>query len=156
MFNNDIMKKLEEIGLKAASENGYELIDIEYVKEHGSWYLRYYIDKEDGVTLDDCQRVSEAISYTLDVIDPMPGSYILEVSSPGVERPLKTKRDFEKAIDSKVQIKTFEPINDKKVFIGYIKDVSDTSIMLLENGKNITIPLDKISLAKVKFEWSGE
>ncbi|RKL62069.1 ribosome maturation factor RimP [Thermoanaerobacteraceae bacterium SP2] len=145
------MKNLEKIGREAVEKRNFELVDVEFVKEAGHWYLRYYIDKEGGITIDDCQLVSEDISRQLDITDPIPYSYILEVSSPGIERPLKNDRDFSKAVGSMVEIKTYEPFENKKIFSGILKDFSE-GIVTVEDKKVFKIPKDSISSAKMKFE----
>ncbi|KRI41335.1 hypothetical protein APC20_02205, partial [Acinetobacter baumannii] len=91
---------------------------IEYKKEGSNWFLRVYIDKEDGVDIEDCGRVSEKLGKKLDEVDPIPGAYFLEVSSPGAERPLKKERDFERAVGKHVHVTTSEPIDGATVFEG--------------------------------------
>jgi ribosome maturation factor RimP len=154
LVSKDVMDKLRTIGLEAVEKRNFELVDLEFVNEAGIWYLRYYIDKDDGITLDDCQEVSKEISRKLDIIDPIPFSYSLEVSSPGVERPLKREKDFLRYLGSMVQIKTYEPIENKKVFTGILKDYSD-GVIIIEDGKDYTIPRLKISSARLKFNWNG-
>ncbi len=155
MLKNNVMEKLRKIGQETVDKKNFELVDMEFVKEAGHWYLRYYIDKPGGITIDDCQEISEEISRRLDIIDPIPCSYILEVSSPGVERPLKNEKDFIKFVGSFVEIKTFQPVEGKKVFNGTLKDYSN-GIVTLDDGKEYKIPRDKISSAKLKFKWNGE
>lgn len=155
MLNEKIFKKLLDIGNQVADSKGFELVDMEFVKESGNWYLRYYIDKTGGVTLDDCQLVSMELSKMLDEMDPIPYSYFLEVSSPGVERPLKKDKDFIKYIGSMVEIKTFEKIDGKKNFTGILKNYSNDAVTI-EDGKTYSIPKDKILAAKLKFEWNEE
>lgn len=155
MLNEKIFKKLLDIGNLVADNKGFELVDMEFVKESGNWYLRYYIDKPGGVTLDDCQLVSMELSKMLDEMDPIPYSYFLEVSSPGVERPLKKDKDFIKYIGSMVEIKTFEKIDGKKNFTGILKNYSNDTVTI-EDGKTYSIPKNKISAAKLKFEWNEE
>lgn len=149
--NEKVMKTLEKIGRDAVEKTGFELVDVEFVKESGHWYLRYYIDKQGGITIDDCQLVSEDISRQLDVVDPLPYSYILEVSSPGIERPLKNERDFLKAVGSKVEVKTYEPIENKKIFSGVLREFSEGTLVI-EGEKVFKISRDSISSAKKKFE----
>lgn len=151
MLNDKTMKKLEKIGQDAVDKRNFELVDVEFIKEGGHWYLRYYIDKEGGITIDDCQEVSEDISRKLDELDPIPYSYILEVSSPGIERSLKKDKDFKKALGSTVEIKTYEPIEDKRVFSGVLKDFSLESVTIV-NGQEIIIPRKSISSARIKFK----
>lgn len=144
------MKILEKIGRDVVEKRNFEFVDMEFVKESGHWYLRYYIDKKEGITIDDCQLVSEEISRQLDLKDPIPFSYILEVSSPGIERPLKSDRDFIRAIGSKVEIKTYQTLENKKIFKGILKDYSD-GILTIEGEAVVKIPKDSISSARKKF-----
>lgn len=155
MAKNDLLTKLWDIGHKVVKSKGFELVDMEFVKELGNRYLRYYIDKPGGITLDDCQLISVEVSKVLDDIDPIPYSYILEVSSPGIERPIKQDKDFLKYIGSYVEIKTFEKIEGKKVFTGTLEDYSN-GIVTVKNGKSYSIPGEKISSAKLKYKWDGE
>ncbi|HHX24487.1 MAG TPA: ribosome maturation factor RimP [Thermoanaerobacterales bacterium] len=155
MSNETILAKLWDLGLKAIDEKVFEIVDVEFVKESGHWYVRYYIDKPGGVTLDDCQLVSQEVSRLLDNEDPIPHSYILEVSSPGAERPLKKDEDFIKYIGSYVEIKTFEKIEGKKVFTGFLKDFSN-NVIHIEDGENYAIPKEIVSSAKLKIRWDGD
>jgi len=155
MHKGNRMDILQKIGEEAVKLNGFELVDVELVEEAGNWYLRYYIDKPGGILLDDCQLISEFISRRLDIVDPIPHSYILEVSSPGVERALKKDKDFIKAIGSAVEIKTFQSFEDRKVFSGKLKDFSN-NIVTISGEKEYNIPKDKIASAKLKFNWNGE
>ncbi|MCG0275033.1 MAG: ribosome maturation factor RimP [Thermosediminibacteraceae bacterium] len=148
------MKKVSEIGERIIGSKGFEMVDVEFVQENGSWYLRYYIDKPGGITLDDCQEVSEEISRQLDIEDPIPHSYILEVSSPGIERKLKKEEDFLKYIGSDVEIKTFEPFDGKKILTGTLVDYNDGTVVLKVDSRTINIPLEKISSAKLKFKFN--
>jgi len=152
---SDLLANLWEIGQKIVESKGFELVDVEFVKEMGNRYLRYYIDKPGGITLDDCQLVSTEIEKILDETDPIPYSYILEVSSPGIERPLKRDKDFLRFIGSLVEIKTFEKIDGKKVFTGTLEDYSD-GIVTISNGQKYLIPREKISSARLKYNWDGE
>ena len=155
MSKSDLLTKLWDIGHKVVKSKGFELVDMEFVKEMGNRYLRYYIDKPGGITLDDCQLISVEVGNVLDEIDPIPYSYILEVSSPGVERPLKQDKDFLRYIGSFVEIKTFEKIEGKKVFTGTLEDYSNGTVTI-KNGQSYSIPREKISSAKLKYKWDGE
>ena len=122
------MSKREEYESKAEAlikpvldENAFELCDMEYVKEAGSFYLRAYIDKEGGITIYDCELVSRAFSELLDKEDFIEDSYILEVSSPGLLRPLKKDRDFERKLGEKIELKTYAMTDGKKDFEGILK-----------------------------------
>jgi ribosome maturation factor RimP len=126
----------------------FELVEVEYKKEGGEWYLRIYIDKEGGITIDDCQMVSEEVSELLDKADPIDNSYIFEVSSPGIERPLKTERDYQKAMGKLVEAKLFAPMNGKKVIEGILTGYTADTVELDQNNSKIV--LDKSQIAIIK------
>ncbi len=147
----DIVHKLAE---PITEEMDFELIDVEFVKEGAGWYLRLYIDKEGGVDLDDCQAVSNKVSDLLDKEDPIPQSYFLEVSSPGIERILKTDEDFIKYRGSEVKIRTYNSLHGKKEFIGTLGSVQEDVLLLSEkDGSEIKIPRTQIS--QVRLSWEG-
>ncbi|HBE84253.1 MAG TPA: ribosome maturation factor RimP, partial [Lachnoclostridium sp.] len=110
--------KTESFLLPLMEENNFELVDVEYVKEAGNWYLRAYIDKEGGITVDDCETISRRLGDWLDEKDFIADSYILEVSSPGLGRPLKKDKDFNRSIGEDVDIKLYKPLNKQKDFTG--------------------------------------
>jgi ribosome maturation factor RimP len=151
------MSKIEEITrdivMPVIIQNKYELVDVEYKKEGSNWYLRVYIDKDGGVSLDDCQFVSEYLSSKLDEIDPLQNSYILEVSSPGIDRPLKSARDFEKFKGYLVEISLYTAIDKKKKFVGELMGLFDDKILILENGIQREFNIKDVSLIKpvIKF-----
>ncbi|MFD9624282.1 ribosome maturation factor RimP [Peribacillus muralis] len=135
-----------------------ELVEVEYVKEGKSWFLRVYIDKETGVDIEDCGNVSEKLSEKLDEVDPIPQNYFLEVSSPGAERPLKKEKDFLNAIGKNVYIKTYEPILDEKEFEGILtsfdgKEVS-LEVRIKTRKKTIVIPFEKVAKARLAITFS--
>ena len=115
-------------------ENGFELVDIEYVKEGGNWFLRVFADKEGGIDIDECGRISEYLSAKLDETDPIPDAYFLEVSSPGAERPLKKPEDMAKAVGKHVFMTTYEPIDGAKEFEGKLLSF-DGEQAVVEVGK---------------------
>ena len=114
-------KKTEDYLLPLMEEYHFELVDVEYVKEAGNWYLRAYIDKEGGITVDDCEVVSRRLGEWLDEKDFIEDSYILEVSSPGLGRPLKKDKDFDRSIGEDVDIKLYKPMNKQKDYTGTLK-----------------------------------
>ncbi len=113
--------RAEKLIMPIIQANGYELVDLEYVKEGSGNYLRAYIDKPGGITVDDCELVSRAFSDRLDEEDFISESYILEVSSPGLGRPLKKDKDFERNLGEEVELKLFKPVEHKKDFVGLLK-----------------------------------
>ncbi|UJF36314.1 ribosome maturation factor RimP [Paenibacillus hexagrammi] len=130
-------------------QNGFELVDIEYVKEGSNWFLRVYADKEGGIDIDDCGRISEFLSGKLDEKDPISEAYFLEVSSPGAERPLKKPQDFQKAIGSNVFITTYEHIDGAKEFEGLLQSYDAEQLVVETGKKKFTIPLAKIASARL-------
>ncbi len=122
--------KAEELIAPILTEQGFELVDMEYVREAGSYYLRAYIDKEGGITIDDCELVSRAFSDRLDEEDFIEDSYILEVSSPGLLRPLKKDRDFQRRLGEKLELKTYRPIDGTKDFEGILRAFDANSVTI--------------------------
>ena len=127
----EIEKKTEDLLNPILDEFGFDLWDVEYVKEGAEYYLRAYIDKEGGITIDDCVDVSRKLSDKLDEDDYIDGEYILEVSSPGLGRTLKRERDFEKSIDREVDLKLYKAIDKEKEFIGILKSYDKDKITSL-------------------------
>lgn len=113
--------RTEAFLLPVLAEHNFELWDVEYVKEAGTWYLRAYIDKEGGIAVDDCEVISRILSDWLDQTDFIEDSYILEVSSPGLGRPLKKERDFERSLGEEVEIRLYKALNKQKEFTGILK-----------------------------------
>jgi len=153
-----VTEVVEELAAPIFQELGLELVEIEYVKEGKSWFLRVYIDKDTGVDIEDCGLVSERLSEKLDEIDPIPHNYFLEVSSPGAERPLKKEKDFEKAIGKNVVIKTYEPINGEKSFEGTLLEF-DGQHLIIEvkiktRKKSVDIPYEKVANARLAVVFS--
>ncbi|GEN33630.1 ribosome maturation factor RimP [Aneurinibacillus danicus] len=148
-MNQHVIAVTEELVAPILEEENLELVEIEYKKEGSNWFLRVYIDKEDGVDIEDCGRVSEKLSKKLDEIDPIPGAYFLEVSSPGAERPLKKERDFERAVGKHVHVTTYEPINGAKVFEGELVSYDGQNLEIKEARTTAVIPRDKVASARL-------
>jgi len=129
-----------------------ELVDVEYKKVGKSWVLRVFIDKPGGITLADCQKVSHQIEDKIEVEEIVSAAYVLEVSSPGLDRPLKKSTDFLRYKGKKVKIHTFVQVNGEKDFSGTIIDFKEEHVQLEMVGKNFAIPLDKISKAILILE----
>ena len=123
-------QKTEEILLPIVEEYGFELVDVEYVKEGGTWYLRTYIDKEGGISIDDCEKVSRRLSDILDEKDYIDDTYIMEVSSPGLGRPLKKEKDFKRSLGKEVDIRTYRMIDKQKEFTGILKDYDKDTVTI--------------------------
>ena len=147
-------QKTEAILQPIVDANGFELVDVEYVKEGGNWYLRAYIDKPGGITVDDCELVSRAANDLLDEQDFVEESYIFEVSSPGLGRPLKKEKDFQRSIGEEVEIRTFRPIEKQKEFYGILKSFDKTSVTIeLEEEKEMQIARADIALIRLAFDF---
>src|SRR5690554_1280310 len=116
---------VRDIALPLADALGYELVDVEYIKEGQNWYLRFYIDKEGGVTLEDCQTFSSRINVLLDEADPIANSYFLEVSSPGLDRPLKKVADFERYMDREIEVSLYTSLEGSKKYKGINKGLAE-------------------------------
>ncbi|WP_125704322.1 ribosome maturation factor RimP [Lacticaseibacillus daqingensis] len=133
----------------------FELADIEFVKEGGSWYLRVYIDKPGGITLNECVLVSEALSEKLDAMspDPIPQAYFLEVSSPGAERPLKNQRDFENALGEYIHISLFKKQAGQKVFEGFLKalDADTLTLEVKDKARRKTLTFERAGIANARL-----
>lgn len=150
----EIEKRAEEILLSVIGDT-YEFVDLEYVKEAGTWYLRAYCDKEGGITIDDCELISRAFEEKLDEADFIDDAYVLEVSSPGLGRPLKKERDFKRALGERVEIHTYKIIDHEKSFTGVLKDYTKDTVTLDldDDGGEKTFDRADISLIRMAFDW---
>ena len=133
-------------------DSDLELVDVEYVKEHTNWILRVFLDKPGGIDLDDRQRVSGVLDKKLDETDPIAGAYSLEVSSPGLERPLKKATDFQRFAGKQVFIRTYSGIHGRKRFEGTLEGLENDNVLLNWEGETIEIPLELISKANLAME----
>lgn len=151
MSNKERIEKLTESLLEQIiEENKYELVDVEFVKEGSNWYLRIYIDKDGGITIEDCEKVSREIEAKLDEKDPIPQQYILEVSSPGLDRPLKKDKDFVRNMGKLVELKLYKALNKQKEFQGTLKDYQDNVVTIeLEDGTDLII--NRIEIAYIRL-----
>ena len=140
---------VQELAQPILDELNYELVDIEYKKEGSHWYLRIYIDKPGGISIDDCQAVSERLSDILDERDPIPHSYFLEVSSPGLDRILKKDSDFEKYKGSRVDVSLFKPVNGKKKHTGELVGLQGDELVI--KNKNGTIAFKRSDIGQVRL-----
>lgn len=147
-------QKTEELVLPIVMENHFELVDVEYVKEGGTWYLRAYIDKPGGITVDDCEIVNRALSDLLDEKDFIEESYILEVSSPGLGRPLKKERDFERSLGEEVEIRTYRMIEKQKEFRGILKSYDKNTVTIVtEEEEEQVFERENIALIRLAFDF---
>lgn len=145
-------QKTEEILLPIIEEHGFELVDVEYVKEGRSWYLRAYIDKPGGITIDDCEAVSRKLSDQLDEKDYIEDAYILEVSSPGLGRPLKKEKDYKRSLGAEVEIRTYRMIEKQKEFIGILKGYDENTVTI-ETGDGTEKIFDKSDIALIRLAF---
>ncbi|KAB3536941.1 ribosome maturation factor RimP [Alkaliphilus pronyensis] len=154
MGQNKIEKLTDELIQPIIKAESFELVDIEFKKEGPHRFLRVYIDKPGGITLDDCQRVSEELSNKLDELDPIPDNYYLEVSSPGIDRPLKKNSDFYKFKGELVEVKLYEPLDGQKTIEGELLGLEDNIIKLLvEKIGLIEIPKDKAAIVRLAIKF---
>ena len=143
-------QKVEQLLKQPVAELGFELCDVEFIKEYGDWVLTLYIDKEGGVNIDDCERVSRAVDPLLDEADPIEQAYMLSVSSLGLDRPLKKDADFARNIGKRIEIKRFAPKNGKKEFTGELVSFDENNIVVkLESGE---LEIERKALALVRPE----
>lgn len=149
MSTTNIKSTVEEMIQPYLNEQGFELVDIEYVKEGSNWFLRVYVDKEGGIDIDDCVLISEKLSAKLDENDPIPSVYFLEVSSPGAERPLKKAEDVAKAVGKNVFVTTYEPVNKLKEFEGKLLSFDNGELVIETGKKQHTISYEKVASARL-------
>ena len=149
----DYEKKAEELLTPIVEGYGFELVDVEYVKEAGNWYLRGYIDKPGGITVNDCEAVSRVFSDKLDENDFIEDSYIMEISSPGLDRPLKKEKDFVRSMGKLVEIRTYRPIEKQKEFCGVLSAYDESSVTIEEEDGSRTFDKKDIALIRLAIEF---
>ncbi len=146
-------RKIVELAGSISDDYNIKIVDVELAGSMRKPIVRVFIDKEEGVTLEDCEKFNRALSAILDVEDPIQTSYILEVSSPGLDRPLKRSEDFERNIGKKIRIITKEEINRQNFFTGRLREIKNNEIaLILEKEKEVNIPINKIAKAKLEIE----
>ncbi|MFA5575844.1 MAG: ribosome maturation factor RimP [Tissierellaceae bacterium] len=154
MNRKGIIGKVVKIAEPIADELGYELVDLEYERDKSAYFLRIYIDKTGGVTLDDCQQMSQVLGDALDKEDPISTPYYLEVSSPGLDRPLKNDRDLERNLGKEVEIRLYKPLDNHKQIFGILDRYDEEEIVLrLDNEKFINIKKELIALIKLVIKF---
>lgn len=149
MASEQVVKQVRQIALPIVQEAGMELVDVEFLKEGGHWYLRVFIDKPDGINHEDCRFVSEKIDKLLDEKVQVAHEYNLEVSSPGIERPLKKLEDYQRFIGNDAIITTFAPINGRKKFNGCLQGIRGGNVVIDINGAELLVSLDQIASARL-------
>ena len=145
--------KIKEVLEPVINDLGFKVYDIIYEKEAQDYYLRVFIEKDEVISSDDCALVSQTIDPILDEKDFIKGSYLLEVSSPGLERRIRDDAQLEKALNSKIEVHTFKKVNDDKILIGNLISFSESNIILDINNENIEIDRENISTMKTVYEW---
>lgn len=153
MGKNPVCQSVTELIEPAVREEGLELVDVEYKWEGKNWHLRIYIHREQGISVEDCQKISHRIEDMIEVDNIISAHYILEVSSPGLDRPLKAERDFLRNKNRRIRVVASAPVDGKWDFCGTIKDCKDQILNLDQGGKQINIPLEKITKAKLVIEF---
>ena len=153
---SSVVETVTDLVTPILQDHDFYLYDLEFVKEGKSWYLRVYIDKDGGITLEDCALVSDELSEALDNVepDPIPQAYFLEVSSPGAERPLKKEEDYQRAIDHYIHISLYQQINGQKIYEGTLTQLSDKEITLdyLDKTRHRQITIDRQKIAQARLE----
>lgn len=142
-------EKTEQLILPILEKNQFELVDVEYVKEGSTWYLRTYIDKEGGITVNDCELVAREMNEILDREDYVEDSYVFEVSSPGLGRPLKKEKDYVRNMGKEIEIRTYRSIDHKKEFNGILK-AYDTKTVTITNEDGEDVVFEKADIALVR------
>ncbi|MGI6449816.1 MAG: ribosome maturation factor RimP [Desulfitobacteriia bacterium] len=148
-----VLNQVRQLAEPLIAELNLELVEVEYVKEGAHWFLRLYIDKDGGVDIDDCASVSHKIGEALDRENLIPQAYMLEVSSPGIERPLKKREDYEKYKGELISVYSTEPYQGYTCFTGNLKGLEDNKVVLEYEGQQIAIPWELVERAHLTFEF---
>jgi ribosome maturation factor RimP len=152
MMSKEIIDRVRAVANPILSSEAMELVEIQYRREAKGWVLRLYINGEGGVTLDDCTRVSNEVGRSLDVEDFIPTPYTLEVSSPGLTRPLKEEKDFIRYCNRLIKVKTFNPIENRRQFKGRLLGISENKLEIESDGGILQIPLSSVARANLEFD----
>ena len=153
MDPQDVIERVHRLVGPVLLSEGLELVEVEYRREARGWVLRLYVDKEGGITLDDCSQISREIGRNMDVEDFITNPYILEVSSPGLTRSLKTEKDFMKYRNSLVKVRTNQPVENRRQFTGILRGVAEERIQIEVDGKIFLVPLSFIAKANLDIEF---
>ena len=154
-----VVETVHDLLVPILDQHHFELVDVEFVKEGSSWYLRVFIDKPNGIDLEDCALVNDALSEKLDSIDPdpIPQAYFLDVSSPGAERPLKKEADFQKALGEYIHISLYQAVDGEKIYQGTLKALDDDTLTLVikikTRQKEVTFNRKEIAKARLAIEF---
>ncbi len=148
-----VAKRVVDLVEPVLDEMGFELVDVEYVSNYGKWVLRLYIDKEAGVTIDDCVTVSREIGDLIDIKEVVTHKYTLEVSSPGIDRPLKKEKDIVGAVGKKVKVKMVTPVNGRRSFTGLLKEFENGRLHIETGGAPVSLPWTEVDKANLVYEF---
>jgi ribosome maturation factor RimP len=149
---NQLLEKIEALATPVLAEHQAELVNLEYLHEHGNWVLRFFVDKPGGITLDDCATLSDHLGRTLDATDPIPQGYSLEVSSPGIFRPLRKEKDFRQFLGERVEVKLCAPIEGRRNFRGTLTAADPENVTVIVEGKTVVLPFSGIAKANLDPE----
>ncbi|CEI73552.1 MULTISPECIES: ribosome maturation factor RimP [Romboutsia] len=153
-MKKSIEATIEELVSEITEPLNFEIVDVEYVKEAGEYYLRVFLDKEGGISLNDCEAVSRQLSEVLDVKDPIKDNYFLEVSSPGLDRPLKKDKDFVRYAGRDVEIKLYKPLNGSKQFEGTLVGLTDeNTIKVIINDEEVEFNRKEVALVRLAIKF---
>jgi ribosome maturation factor RimP len=146
-----LIEQIEQIAAPVLAEHAAELVDLQFVHEHGQWILRFFLDKENGITLDDCAVISEHVGRILDATDVIKQRYSLEVSSPGINRPLKKEADYQRFLGERVDVTLYAPLNGRRHFKGKLQSVS-AGVVVLEAEPQQVFALPLADVAKANLD----
>lgn len=144
--------KIAQIARPVVEDEGCSLWDVEYVREAGTWYLRIFIDREDGVSIEDCERISRRLDPILDEEDPIPDSYVFEVGSAGADRELKRPGDFKQFMGSAVEVRLYRPVDGSKRFTGTLVDYQDGEVSITQGERTLRFEKDQIAQVRLYVE----
>ena len=154
MNRSEYENRTEELLLPILEDIGFELVDVEFVKEGNNWYLRSYIDKPGGISVDDCEMVSRALEKKLDEEDFIQEAYVLEVSSPGLGRPVKKEKDFLRNEGKEIELRLYQSFEHEKEWRGILKSWSKDSVTIVtEDGRELEFRRKEIALVREAFDW---
>ena len=152
---NFVIREVSRLIEPVLDEMDFELVDVEYLSERGRWVLRIYVDREGGITVNDCAQVSREIGALIDVKDIFQHDYVLEVSSPGLNRSLKREKDFLRALGKKIKIKMRTPVEGRKIFTGYLRGFRDGTLALDVAGSMFSLSLKDVEKANMVYEFEN-
>ncbi len=154
MNRSEYELRTQELLTPILEEHGFELVDVEFVKEGSTWYLRSYIDKPGGISVDDCEVVSRALEKELDREDFISEAYVLEVSSPGLGRPLKKEKDYIRNEGKEIEVRLYKPFEHEKEFRGVLRCWDNDSVTLVtDSGRELTFGKKELALVREAFDW---